>query len=73
MEARALLLLVIITKQVALSGVIVKIAAMLTPRQTRAARMLLNWTQRRLAGRAGVALGTVVRLERGKVFCALPL
>lgn len=40
---------------------------MITPRQIRAARGLLNWSQQRLADAAIVSLNTVVRLERGHV------
>ena len=34
-------------------------------RQIRARRVLLGWTQTELADAAGVAIGTVSRIERG--------
>lgn len=37
---------------------------MLTPGQVRAARALLNWTQRMLADKAGVSEATVVDFEK---------
>lgn len=42
---------------------------MLTSEQTRAARVLLRWGQRELAGAAGISAETVKRLEKtpGKV------
>jgi predicted transcriptional regulator len=40
---------------------------MLTPRQIRAARALLRWSQQELADRAVVSLNAVNRLERGEV------
>ena len=36
----------------------------MTPAQRRAARGLLDWTQSRLAGAAGLAVSTVVSFER---------
>jgi predicted transcriptional regulator len=41
--------------------------AMITARQLRAARKLLGWSQRTLAGKADVALNAIGRLERGDV------
>lgn len=38
---------------------------MISPRQIRAARALLNWTQQDLADKAIVSLNAVVRLEKG--------
>jgi predicted transcriptional regulator len=43
------------------------VVAMITPRQIRAARALLGWSQQRLADKAIVSLNAVTRLERGKV------
>jgi len=40
---------------------------MISPRQTRAARALLGWTQQDLADRAVVATNTVARFEAGAV------
>jgi predicted transcriptional regulator len=40
---------------------------MITPRQIRAARALLGWSQQQLADRAIVSLNAVTRLEKGKV------
>ena len=39
---------------------------MITPRQIRAARALLEWTQQDLADRAILGLSTVQRFEEGK-------
>jgi transcriptional regulator with XRE-family HTH domain len=39
---------------------------MVSSRQIRAARMFLGWTQRELAEKAGVAINTVARLEKGE-------
>jgi transcriptional regulator with XRE-family HTH domain len=39
---------------------------MITPRQIRAARALLDWDQVSLAEAAGVALSALQRLEQGK-------
>jgi transcriptional regulator with XRE-family HTH domain len=36
----------------------------MTPAQCRAARELLDWTQIKLAGASGIAVATVIRLER---------
>lgn len=36
---------------------------MITPEQMKAARALLGWNQRRLAGAAGVSLPTIQRME----------
>lgn len=40
---------------------------MITPRQIRAARALLGWSQQELADKAIVSLNAVTRLERGDV------
>lgn len=40
---------------------------MLTPRQVRAARAFLGWSQQTLADKAGVSLKAVQRFERGEV------
>jgi len=40
---------------------------MITPRQIRAARALLDWSQQDLADKAIVSLNAVARLERGMV------
>ncbi|MBS0277856.1 MAG: helix-turn-helix domain-containing protein [Proteobacteria bacterium] len=40
---------------------------MITPRQIRAARALLGWSQQQLADKAIVSLNAVTRLERGEV------
>lgn len=43
------------------------LAAMITPRQIRAARALLDWSQQELADRAIISLNALARLERGVV------
>jgi predicted transcriptional regulator len=43
------------------------VVIMITPRQIRAARALLGWSQQQLADRAIVSLNAVTRLEKGKV------
>lgn len=40
---------------------------MVSPRQIRAARALLGWSQQELADKAIVSLNALVRLESGKV------
>lgn len=40
---------------------------MITPRQIRAARALIGWSQQQLADKAIVSLNAVTRLERGEV------
>jgi len=40
---------------------------MITPRQIRAARALLGWSQQQLADKAIMSLNAVTRLEAGKV------
>lgn len=40
---------------------------MITPRQIRAARSLLGWSQQELADKAIVSVNAVNRLERGQV------
>ena len=39
---------------------------MISPRQSKAARALLGWTQLKLAEKAGITLDTVKRFERAK-------
>lgn len=46
---------------------LVIVATMITPRQIRAARALLGWSQQELADRAIVSLNALTRLERGQV------
>ena len=43
------------------------VVVMITPRQIRAARALLSWSQQQLADKAIVSLNAVTRLENGKV------
>ena len=43
------------------------LAAMITPRQIRAARALLDWSQQDLADKSIVSLNALARLERGTV------
>jgi predicted transcriptional regulator len=43
------------------------VVTMITPRQIRAARALLGWSQQQLADHAIVSLNAVTRLEKGKV------
>ncbi len=40
---------------------------MITPRQIRAARALLSWSQQELADRAIISVNALARLEAGKV------
>ena len=40
---------------------------MITPRQIRAARGLLGWSQQKLADKAIISLNALARLERGSV------
>lgn len=40
---------------------------MITSRQIRAARALLNWSQQQLADKAIVSVNALARLERGEV------
>ena len=40
---------------------------MISPRQIRAARALLGWSQQRLADKAIVSVNALARLERGEV------
>ena len=40
---------------------------MISPRQIRAARALLGWSQQQLADKAIVSLNAVMRLEKGTV------
>jgi len=39
---------------------------MVTPRQLRAARALLGWSQQQLADKAIVSVNALIRLERGQ-------
>jgi ribosome-binding protein aMBF1 (putative translation factor) len=39
---------------------------MISPRQSKAARALLGWTQLKLSEKAGIPLDTVKRFERAK-------
>ena len=43
------------------------VSAMLSPRQIKAARALLGWSQRELADRAIVSPNALTRLEKGQV------
>jgi predicted transcriptional regulator len=43
------------------------VIAMITPRQIKAARALLGWSQQHLADRAIVSVNALARLEAGKV------
>ena len=43
------------------------VVCMITPRQIRAARALLGWSQQQLADKAIVSLNAVTRLEKGRV------
>ena len=43
------------------------VVIMITPRQIRAARALLGWSQQQLADKAIVSLNAVTRLEKAKV------
>jgi predicted transcriptional regulator len=43
------------------------VVIMITPRQIRAARALLGWSQQQLADKAIVSLNAVTRMEKGKV------
>jgi predicted transcriptional regulator len=43
------------------------VITMITPRQIRAARALLGWSQQQLADKAIVSLNAITRLERGDV------
>ncbi len=43
------------------------VVKMITPRQIRAARALLDWSQQQLADKAIVSLNAVARLEKGIV------
>lgn len=47
--------------------VVSKVVGMITPRQIRAARALLGWSQQQLADKAIVSLNAVARLEKGIV------
>jgi predicted transcriptional regulator len=43
------------------------VVCMITPRQIRAARALLGWSQQQLADKAIVSLNAVTRMEKGRV------
>ena len=43
------------------------VVVMITPRQIRAARALLGWSQQQLADKAIVSLNALTRLEKGRV------
>ena len=43
------------------------VVLMITPRQIRAARALLSWSQQQLADKAIVSMNAVTRLEKGTV------
>ncbi len=43
------------------------VVIMITPRQIRAARALLGWSQQQLADKAIVSLNALARLEKGNV------
>ena len=43
------------------------VAGMISPRQIRAARALLGWSQQLLADKAIVSVNAIARLERGEV------
>jgi predicted transcriptional regulator len=43
------------------------VVIMITPRQIRAARALLGWSQQELADKAIVSLNALTRLEKAKV------
>jgi predicted transcriptional regulator len=43
------------------------VIAMISPRQIRAARALLGWSQQELADKAIISLNALTRLERGRV------
>lgn len=47
--------------------VVAQVVRMITPRQIRAARALLGWSQQQLADKAIVSLNAVARLENGIV------
>ena len=48
---------------VAKTGPLSKMGGMITPRQIRAARALLDWSQQKLADKAIVSVNAVIRLE----------
>lgn len=52
---------------VAISPCLSMVGDMITPRQIRAARALLGWSQQQLADKAIVSLNVVTRMEKGKV------
>lgn len=51
---------------IAMGGDLAKVICMITPRQIRAARVLLKWRQQDLADHAIVGVATVQRIEEGK-------
>jgi predicted transcriptional regulator len=52
---------------VALDPALAKVGLMISPRQIKAARALLGWSQRELADRAIVSPNALTRLEKGQV------
>jgi DNA-binding XRE family transcriptional regulator len=51
----------------AFSALLSMVIGMITPRQIRAARALLGWSQQQLADKAIVSFNALARLERGEV------
>src|SRR5713101_1334719 len=51
----------------AVSTLLSMVIDMITPRQIRAARALLGWSQQQLADKAIVSVNALARLERGEV------
>jgi predicted transcriptional regulator len=58
---------VISTLKVAKMPAMSMVVSMITPRQIRAARALLGWSQQQLADKAIVSLNALARLEKGIV------
>jgi predicted transcriptional regulator len=52
---------------VAVGVALLMVISMVTPRQIRAARALLGWSQQLLADKAIVSVNALARLERGEV------
>ncbi len=52
---------------VAVISALLMVVIMITPRQIKAARALLGWSQQDLADRAIISLNALTRLERGQV------
>lgn len=53
--------------ELAVSVLLSMVVDMITPRQIRAARALLGWSQQQLADKAIVSVNALARLERGEV------